>query len=87
MKKIWITYTSVLHNGSKARFAVECENEEQAREVGYHLNSRPNVKNIRMNKSGRNLPCKSAVFFYNEYIAEISFCRRKSITNFKTSEL
>lgn len=68
MKKIYVTYTSVLHNGNKCRFAVECETEQQANEIGYDLNSRPNVKNIRINRSGRGLPESSCVFFYAEYI-------------------
>lgn len=66
---IYVTYTKkspLMH--TKSRFAVMCENMEQAREVGYNLNSRPDVSNIRINKSGRGLPEEAFIFFYNEYM-------------------
>lgn len=69
MKRIYVTYTRVLHNLTKARYAVECETEEQAKEAAYHLNARPNVQNIRINRSGRNLPPESAIFFFNEFMS------------------
>jgi hypothetical protein len=68
MKPIYVTYTSVLLNGNKFRFAVECKTEKQAREAGYHLKSRPNVENIRINRTGRNLPPEAAVFPFHEYM-------------------
>ena len=69
MKPIYVTYTRILHNGTTARFAVECENIGQVMEAAYYLNSRANVKNIRINKSGRKLPVESAIFPYHEYMS------------------
>lgn len=68
-KKIYVTYNhvSLLDGKTKTRFAVECENMEQANEIGYDLRSRTNVNNIRINKCGKGLPESARVFFYNEY--------------------
>ena len=68
-KSIYVTYNHHSLNNPKAktRFAVECENMEQANEIGYELNSRVGVSNVRINKSGRGLPPSAQVFFYNEY--------------------
>lgn len=67
--KIYVTYTAVsLLRDDKMRFAVECDNMEQALEIASELNSRTNVKNIRLNKCGRGLPeYESAIFTYYEY--------------------
>jgi hypothetical protein len=69
-KKIYVTYNrrSLMNNTIfQTRFAVECENEEQANKVGYNLNSRPGVLNVRVNECGKGLPCEAAIFPYHEY--------------------
>ena len=69
-KKIYVTYTHVsLAGGGENRFAVMCETPEQATEVGMDLNSRANVKNVRINKCGRGIPKESSkIFFFSEYM-------------------
>ena len=69
-KKIYVTYTHVsLVGGGETRFAVMCENDNQAAEVGMDLNSRTDVKNVRINRSGRGLPKESSkIFFFSEYM-------------------
>ena len=69
MKPIYVTYNhhSLTNPKAKTRFAVECESMEQANEIGYDLNSRAGVSNVRINKSGRGLPQSSQIFFYWEY--------------------
>ena len=68
MKPIYVTYTRVLHSGNKARFAVECKDSYQAGAAVRHLTARANVKNVRLNTSGTNLPESSAIFFFHEII-------------------
>lgn len=69
MKHIYVTYNhhSLISSGRKTRFAIECENMEQAAEIGLELNSRANISNVRINKSGKNLPDSACIFFYWEY--------------------
>lgn len=69
-KKTYVTYTRVSGlSGNETRFAVMCENDNQAAEVGMDLNSRTDVKNVRINRSGRGIPKEnSKIFFYNEYM-------------------
>ena len=62
-----VTYTEKNLDGTRSRFAVECQTKEQAQEVAYDLNARAGVVNIRLNTSGRNLPDKARTFTYHEY--------------------
>ena len=64
---MYVTYTKKHFNGTRSRFAVECQTKEQAVEVAYDLNARTDVINIRLNSCGRNLPDEAHTFFYNEY--------------------
>ena len=67
-KEIYVTYTVESIPGGDHRFAVECEDISQVNEVRLDLNSRPAVKNIRINRSGRGLPESASIFFYAEYM-------------------
>lgn len=68
MNPIYVTYTRTLHNGEKSRFAVQCSNQDETNEVKNRLKTRHNVSNIRLNKTGRNLPEECMVRFYAEYM-------------------
>ena len=67
-KKIYVTYTHESIFTGRHRFAVECDDMGQANEVGCDLNSRPGIKNVRINRTGRGLPENSCIFFYAEYM-------------------
>ena len=68
MDAIYVTYTSILHNGSNARFAIQCAGTKEVDDIKGTLRTRTNVSNIRTNKSGKNLPEESMVFLYAEYM-------------------
>ena len=64
---MYVTYTKKNLNGTRSRFAVECQTKEQAQEIACDLNARPGVINVRLNTSGRNLPDEAHTFTYHEY--------------------
>ena len=53
MKKIYITFNVPMFFAPTKRIAVECDNEDQAREVGQDVYAYDGTKYIRMRKCGK----------------------------------
>lgn len=67
MKPIYVTYSRVMLDLTTCRFAVQCENKDEAQEICYDLCSKPGIKNVRISQSKPRLP-EASVLFYAEYM-------------------
>jgi len=65
MKKVYVTFSVPHLFQSDEKFAVKCDDMEQAREVAQDANSLNGIKNIRLRKCGK--PRGREVMSYDNY--------------------
>lgn len=65
MKKVYVTFAVPHLFQSDEKFAVKCENMDDAREVAQDAYSLDGIKNVRIRKCGK--PCNRLIMSYDNY--------------------